>query len=82
MFSQDNGHLILTKEDLQASLCVSVCLRARACTWLNNIRLSEKFTTSFRIITKDSLKVDRATTAEINFSCMFLNPNIFFQFEL
>ena len=44
MFSQDNGHLILTKEDLQASLCVSVCLRARACTWLNNIRLSKKFT--------------------------------------
>ena len=49
MFSQDNGHLILTKEDLQASLCVSVCLRARACTWLNNIRLSKKFTTLFRI---------------------------------
>ena len=68
MFSQDNGYLILTKEDLQASLCVSVCLRARACTWLNNIRLSKKLTTPFRIITVESRTVDRATIAEINFS--------------
>ena len=68
MFSQDNGHLILTKEDLQASLCVSVCLRARASTWLNNIRLSKKFTTPFRIITVESRRVDRATIAEIKFS--------------
>ena len=68
MFSQDNGHLILTKEDLQASLCVSVCLRARACTWLNNIRLSKKFTTPFIIITVELRIVDWATIAEINFS--------------
>ena len=68
MFSQDNGHLILTKEDLQASLCVSVCLRARACTWLNNIRLTKKFTTPFRIITVELRTVDRATIAETKFS--------------
>ena len=67
MFSQDNGHLILTKEDLQASLCVSVCLRARACTWLNNIRLSKKFTIPFIIITVELRTVDQATIAEINF---------------